>query len=75
MQNVKKPDEQINYNSNSINNTGIMQNLQNLDDFISEIAENCYVTFLPGDGDATSIMMPQKPLHPCLLPKSRKYLF
>lgn len=69
----KQTDQLTNYNSSSANNVDLIKNLQKLDEFISNLAENCYVTFMPGDGDATSIMMPQKRLHPCLLPKSRTY--
>ncbi|KAL2742450.1 DNA polymerase delta subunit 2-like isoform X1 [Vespula maculifrons] len=45
---------------------------QKLDDFLSDIAKCCCVTLLPGQYDPTNRMLPQRPLHPCLLPKSSK---
>lgn len=43
---------------------------QKLDDFLADIAKCCCVTLMPGQYDLTNTMMPQRPLHPCLLPKS-----
>lgn len=43
---------------------------QKLDEFLADIAKCCCVTLMPGQYDLTNMMMPQRPLHPCLLPKS-----
>ncbi|XP_066590364.1 DNA polymerase delta subunit 2-like [Prorops nasuta] len=40
------------------------------DKFLAELAKCCCITLMPGQYDPTNIMMPQKPLHPCLLPQS-----
>ncbi|XP_046819592.1 DNA polymerase delta subunit 2-like isoform X1 [Vespa crabro] len=45
---------------------------QKLDDFLSDIAKCCCVTLIPGQYDPTNMMLPQRPLHPCLLPKSSR---
>ncbi|XP_015592070.1 DNA polymerase delta small subunit [Cephus cinctus] len=44
-----------------------------LDSFINELAQCCLVTLMPGQHDPTGVMLPQKPLHPCMLPKSSRY--
>ncbi|KAG7189613.1 hypothetical protein KM043_017296 [Ampulex compressa] len=45
---------------------------QNVDRFLSQIAQCCCITLMPGKHDPTNIMLPQKPLHPCLLPKTSR---
>ncbi|XP_076279134.1 DNA polymerase delta subunit 2 [Lasioglossum baleicum] len=40
------------------------------DTFLSNLAKCCAITLMPGEHDPTNAMLPQKPLHPCLLPKS-----
>ena len=42
------------------------------DRFLTNLATCCYVTLMPGEYDPTNAMLPQRPLHPCLLPKSSK---
>ncbi|XP_012526913.1 DNA polymerase delta subunit 2 [Monomorium pharaonis] len=44
-----------------------------VDAFLSEIAECCCITLMPGRHDPTSAMLPQKPLHPCILPLTSRY--
>lgn len=43
-----------------------------MDIFLSNLAMCCCVTLMPGEYDPTNAMLPQKPLHPCLLPKSSR---
>ncbi|XP_076663881.1 DNA polymerase delta subunit 2 [Andrena cerasifolii] len=42
------------------------------DIFLSNLATCCCVTLMPGEYDPTNAMLPQRPLHPCLLPNSSK---
>lgn len=43
---------------------------QKLDAFLSNIAKCCGVTLMPGQHDPCNRLLPQKPLHPCMLSKS-----
>lgn len=45
---------------------------QKLDTYLADIAQCCCVTLIPGQHDPTNMMMPQRPLHPCMLPKSSR---
>ncbi|KAL0099709.1 hypothetical protein PUN28_019840 [Cardiocondyla obscurior] len=44
-----------------------------VDAFLSKIAECCCVTLMPGQHDPTNAMLPQRPLHPCILPLASRY--
>ena len=44
-----------------------------MDDLINDLAQVCCVTLMPGQHDIATFMMPQKPLHPCMFPQSRRY--
>ncbi|XP_071557072.1 DNA polymerase delta subunit 2 [Temnothorax nylanderi] len=44
-----------------------------VDAFLSEIAECCCITLMPGQHDPTNAMLPQKPLHPCILPLTSRF--
>ncbi|XP_043466818.1 DNA polymerase delta subunit 2 [Leptopilina heterotoma] len=44
-----------------------------MDDLLSELAKFCCVTLMPGQHDIATFMMPQKPLHSCMFPQSRRY--
>lgn len=44
-----------------------------VDEFLSEIAKCCCITLMPGQHDPTNAMLPQKPLHPCILPLTSRY--
>ncbi|KAK2583982.1 hypothetical protein KPH14_006443 [Odynerus spinipes] len=46
---------------------------QKLDAFLTDIAKCCCVTLMPGQHDPINVMMPQRPFHPCLLPKSSRF--
>lgn len=44
-----------------------------VDAFLSEIAECCCITLMPGQHDPTNAMLPQRPLHPCILPLTSRF--
>jgi len=44
-----------------------------VDLFLSEIAKCCFITVMPGRHDTTNAMLPQRPLHPCILPLTSRY--
>nr|XP_012138164.1 PREDICTED: DNA polymerase delta small subunit-like [Megachile rotundata] len=46
--------------------------IKTTDEFLSTLATCCCITLMPGEYDPTNAMLPQRPLHPCLLPKSSK---
>ncbi|XP_012284253.1 DNA polymerase delta subunit 2 [Orussus abietinus] len=43
------------------------------DSFLSHLLNCCPVTLMPGEFDPTNHMIPQQPLHPCILPKSSRF--
>ncbi|XP_012260325.2 DNA polymerase delta subunit 2 [Athalia rosae] len=46
---------------------------QRFDTFLKRIVECCCVTLMPGEFDPTSHMIPQQPLHPCMIPESTRF--
>lgn len=46
---------------------------KHVDTFLSEIAKCCCITLMPGQHDPTNAMLPQRPLHPCVLPLTSRY--
>ncbi|KAL6263557.1 hypothetical protein P5V15_006347 [Pogonomyrmex californicus] len=44
-----------------------------VDEFLAEIAKCCCITLMPGQHDPTNAMLPQTPLHPCILPLTSRY--
>ena len=44
-----------------------------LDSFLATLLPSLPITLLPGDSDPASVSMPQQPLHPAMLPRSRNY--
>lgn len=47
--------------------------VRDLDDILTQIASSCPVDLMPGEHDPTNHLLPQQPLHPCVLPKARCY--
>lgn len=47
-----------------------VETMEIMDDFLMSLGATVNVDVMPGPLDATSILMPQQPHHPCLLPKS-----
>lgn len=63
---------------NSVHNTegekdhgDLMKVVRELDDLLLQIASSCPVDLMPGELDPTNHLLPQQPLHPCVLPKAR----
>ncbi|XP_014473267.1 PREDICTED: DNA polymerase delta small subunit-like [Dinoponera quadriceps] len=46
---------------------------KHMDEFLAEIAKCCCITLMPGQHDPTNAMLPQRPLHPCVLPLTSRY--
>lgn len=44
-----------------------------LDELLEPIVQCCCVTLMPGEFDPACHILPQQPLHPCLLPKTARY--
>lgn len=44
-----------------------------LDEFFVHIAQCCCITLMPGQHDPTNVMLPQRPLHPCILPRISRF--
>ncbi|KOC60112.1 DNA polymerase delta small subunit [Habropoda laboriosa] len=59
-------------NSKTDTDKGIGEAIKTADTFLSNLAKCCYITLMPGQHDPTNAMLPQKPFHPCLLPKSSR---
>lgn len=49
-----------------------IESLSIVDKFIQNLGLSVAVDIMPGPHDATSILLPQQPIHPCLLPESCK---
>lgn len=49
-----------------------LESLKMVDQFLKTLGTFVAVDVMPGPNDATSILMPQQPLHPCLIPESSK---
>lgn len=49
--------------------------IRTVDTFLSNLAMYCNITLMPGEYDPTNAMLPQKPFHPCLLPKSSRFIY
>ncbi|KYN39897.1 DNA polymerase delta small subunit [Trachymyrmex septentrionalis] len=43
------------------------------DSFLYEIAKCCCIIVMPGQHDPTNAMLPQRPLHPCILPLTSRF--
>lgn len=41
-----------------------------VDDFIAELSKSIHIDIMPGETDPTCLLLPQEPIHPCILPKS-----
>ena len=44
-----------------------------LDDFIATLLPSIPITLLPGESDPANVSLPQQPIHPAMLPRSRNY--
>ncbi|EFN75644.1 DNA polymerase delta small subunit [Harpegnathos saltator] len=44
-----------------------------VDAFLIEIAKCCCITLMPGQHDPTNAMLPQMPLHSCVIPQTSRY--
>lgn len=56
-------------------NTKLGDIIKIVDTFLSNLAMCCNITLMPGEHDPTNAMLPQKPFHPCLLPKSSRFIY
>ncbi|KAG8190536.1 hypothetical protein JTE90_004111 [Oedothorax gibbosus] len=50
-----------------------IDNVKELDNFISQIVETVDVDLMPGEFDPSNHLLPQQPLHPCMFPKSAAF--
>ena len=44
-----------------------------LDNFLATLLPSMPVTLIPGESDPASVALPQQPIHPAMLPRSRNY--
>ena len=44
-----------------------------LDEFLATLLPSLPVTILPGESDPANVSLPQQPIHPAMLPRSRNY--
>lgn len=54
---------------------GLGEAIKSVDTFLSNLATCCSITLMPGEHDPTNAMLPQRPFHPCLLPKSSRFVY
>lgn len=67
----REPFQRIRQDQRELNEA--MTCVENLDVALSEILPSVPVTIIPGSTDATSILVPQQPLHPSLFPRCLQY--
>ena len=48
----------------------LAQNMRNLDQFLTAVSSSIPVDLMPGNDDPCNLLMPQQPLHACMLPHS-----
>ena len=46
---------------------------QRLDTLLDTLGSNCCVTLMPGQFDITTLMMPQRAMHPASFPKAKRF--
>ena len=49
------------------------RNAKQFDIILAQLLGSCPVDLMPGPGDPVNLMMPQQPIHPCLLPHSSRF--
>lgn len=50
-----------------------IQAVKHMDDFFAQLSKTIDIDVMPGPSDPSSHLMPQQPIHPCMLPKSCTY--
>jgi len=51
----------------------ISRNSKQFDLYLAQILSSCPVDVMPGESDPVNYMLPQQPLHPCLMPHSARF--
>ena len=46
------------------------QTLYDLDSCLTQVAQSVHTTIVPGESDPTTFLWPQRPIHPCVLPRA-----
>ncbi|KAF0310483.1 DNA polymerase delta subunit 2 [Amphibalanus amphitrite] len=47
--------------------------VRSLDELLQQLTASCDLDLMPGEFDPTNHLLPQRPMHPCLLPKAAAY--
>ena len=51
----------------------IARNSKQFDLYLAQMLSSCPVDIMPGESDPVNYMLPQQPLHPCLIPHSARF--
>lgn len=65
----KKASKRYGYDSSAYNHAPTTH----LDNFLATLLPSLPITLIPGETDPANVSMPQQPLHPAMLPRSRNY--
>ena len=65
----KKLSKKYGYDSSAYNPAPTRQ----LDTFLATLLPSMPITLLPGESDPANVSLPQQPIHPAMLPRSRNY--
>ncbi|KAL9061731.1 MAG: hypothetical protein Q9206_000354 [Seirophora lacunosa] len=65
----KKASKRYGYDSSAYNHAPTTY----LDNFLATLLPSIPITLIPGESDPANVSMPQQPLHPAMLPRSRNY--
>lgn len=65
----KKSNKKYGYDSTAYNPVPT----QRFDEFLATLLPSIPVTLLPGEHDPANVSLPQQPIHPAMLPRSRNY--
>ncbi|KAG8533128.1 uncharacterized protein KY384_001911 [Bacidia gigantensis] len=66
---LKKASKKYGYDSSAYNPLPTAH----LDEFLATLLPSIPITLLPGDSDPANVSLPQQPIHPAMLPRSRNY--
>ena len=63
----------INYNNMNHKSNNISRSSYEFDVILSQILASCSVDVIPGETDPVNYLLPQQPIHPCILPLSTRF--
>jgi DNA polymerase delta subunit 2 len=63
----------VNHNNSNNKSNNISRSSYEFDVILSQILTSCSVDVIPGETDPVNYLLPQQPIHPCILPLSTRF--